>query len=123
MGDLKRNPEPETERQRRDQRDPAARLEHARNDIRLRDAGLRRFDPEGKQERDQQGNGHHRWFEPAENLSTGPKGHQLGRHGTSTVGRLPHDRARDDVIDASSRRGGSDNHQTNRIRNGLASAP
>ncbi len=48
MGDLKRHPKPETERQCRDQRDPAARFEHTRNDIRFRDVRLRRFDPEGK---------------------------------------------------------------------------
>ena len=52
MGDLKRDPEPETERQRGDQRDPAARLEHTGNHIRLRDVGLRRFDPKGEQKRD-----------------------------------------------------------------------
>ncbi len=85
MGDLKRNPEPETERQCRDQRDPSACLEHARDDIRLGNAGLRRFDPKGKQKRDQQGNGHHRWFEPAGSSPLDKGLNSAARHSTAGI--------------------------------------
>jgi hypothetical protein len=51
MRGLKRNPGPETKRQRRHQGDSAECLENARDDIGLGNISLRRFDPKGKQER------------------------------------------------------------------------